>query len=534
MNSILANLRDSMRLALLCLTLLVLGAGQVLADEPVQGGTFNVILEPEPSTLSGAFTSSDPTSVVSSKIHDGLLTYDPEFNLKPQLASSWDVSADGKTITFHLREGVKWHDGVEFTSADVAFSLMLMKEVHPRGRGHFAEINSIETPDPYTAVLKLNNPAPYMMWAFVSSESPMVPKHLYETGEHQTNPNNVAPIGTGPFKFVEWVKGSHITLERNPDYWDAPRPYLDKVVFHIIPDSAARAVALETGEVDMGYSNPVPLSDIDRLLALPHLNSSTLTNRYTAVNAWIEFNLENEYFKHLEVRQAIAHAIDREFIRDNVWFGHAAVSTGPIHVDLAPYYTADVPTYEYDLDKANSLLDEAGFPRGSDGVRFSVTHDYMPFGDPLKVTAEYIKQALKAVGIAVTIRSQDYPTYARRVYELRDFDFTNVVMNNTPDPSSGVQRIFWSKNFKPGVPWSNGSGYSNPEMDHLLESAAIEVDPEKRVEIWHDMQRLAQEDIPDVPLVSLKSVTIFNTKVKNLFVNPLGYLSSFSEVYLAK
>jgi len=203
-------------------------------------------------------------------------------------------------------------------------------------------------------------------------------------------------------------------------------------------------------------------------------------------------------------------------------------------VDLKSYYTADVPSYEYDPGKANRLLDEAGFPRGSNGVRFHLTHDYLPITDTFKQTAEYLKQALKAVGIDVTIRGQDFPTYVRRVYTQRDFDFTNNMMNNTPDPTSGVQRLYWSKNFKPGVPFSNGSGYSNPEMDRLLETAMTELNSAKRQKLWHDIQRLSMTDLPDIPLVGLQRVTIYNRKVNNLFIRPMGYLDNFADVYFTK
>ena len=226
----------------LCLigpALVVLGVGQVLAAGPVRGGTLNVILAPEPPMV-GALTTAQPTALITAKIHDGLVTYDHDYNVKPQLATSWEVSADGKTITFHLRKGVKWHDGVAFTSADVAFSIMLMKKYHPRAAGIFADVTTVETPDPYTAIFKLQRPAPYMMVALPAVEAPMVPKHIYEKGDPNTNPNNIAPIGTGPFKFVKWVKGSHIELVRNDQYFKPGKPYLDEYHMIIIKDEATR------------------------------------------------------------------------------------------------------------------------------------------------------------------------------------------------------------------------------------------------------------------------------------------------------
>jgi peptide/nickel transport system substrate-binding protein len=513
-------------------SVLALGIAPAMAQGPIKGGILNVVLYPEPPMLVSALHTADPTQLVSPKIHDGLVTYDMDYNWKPSLAESWKISPDETEITFNLRKGVKWHDGKDFTSADVAFSIMLMKQHHPRGRATFAAVTSVETPDPYVAVLKLKQPAPYMMRMLAPWESPIVPKHIYENTDPLSNPNNIAPIGTGPFKFVEWVKGSHIILERNPNYWDKPKPYIDRIVWRIIPDHAARSIALESGEIDVGPINPVPLSDINRLLAMPHLVGDTTDNKLTGKFHRLEFNLENQYLKHKKVRQAIAHAIDKKFILDNIWYGHGIVATGPVHSLLSPFYTPDVPGYDYNPEKANKLLDEAGFKRDAGGVRFKLTHDYLPLGPTFERTADYLKQALKQVGIEVNIRGQDFATYIRRVYTQRDFDFTNNQMNNQPDPTVGIKRFYYSKDFQPGVPFSNGSGYSNPEMDRLLEAA--QTDTKNRVKLWQDMQRLVMTDLPDYSLVSILQVTIYNKRVKDLIIRPMASWDSFAEAYLDK
>jgi peptide/nickel transport system substrate-binding protein len=510
----------------------ILGMASAMAQGPIRGGALNVSLYPEPPMLVSALHTADPTQLVSPKIHDGLVTYDMDYNWKPSLAESWKISPDEKEITFHLRKGVKWHDGKDFTSADVAFSIMLMKQHHPRGRATFAAVTSVETPDPYVAILKLKQPAPYMMRMLAPWESPIVPRHIYGDTDPLTNPNNTAPIGTGPFKFVEWVKGSHIILERNPNYWDKPKPYLDRIVWRIIPDHAARSIALESGEIDVGPINPVPLSDIKRLTSMPHLVLDTTDNKLTGKFHRLEFNLENQYLKHKTVRQAIAHAIDKKFILDNIWYGHGIVATGPVHALLSPFYTPDVPNYDYNPEKANKLLDEAGFKRDAAGIRFKLNHDYLPLGPTFERTADYLKQALKQVGIEVNIRGQDFAAYIRRVYTLRDFDFTNNQMNNQPDPTVGIQRFYYSKDFKPGVPFSNGSSYSNPEMDRLLEGA--QTDTKNRVKLWQDVQRLVMADLPDYSLVCIMQATIYNKRVKDLILRPMASWDSFAEAYLEK
>lgn len=502
------------------------------AQAPKRGGTLTMLVDPEPPTLVGIANSASPTYIVGPKMTEGLVTYDFDYNLKPALATSWTVSADGKQITFNLRRGVKWHDGKPFTAADVAFSINALKEYHPRGRGTFANVSSIETPNPYTATVKLSKPAPYLMNALAAAESPIIPKHVYDGTDVRTNPANNAPIGTGPFKFVRWDKGSSIIVERNPEYWDKPKPYLDRIVFRIIPDAASRAVALETGEAQLAGMNPVPLADVARLKALPNLDVETRGYSYLSIVARIEFNLDNQYLKHPLVRQAIAHAIDKKFIVENIWFGYGTPATGPIHKDLTRFYTTEVPTYEYNPVKAEKLLDEAGFKRGPNGIRFKLTHDWIPFGDTFKRTAEYIKQALAKVGIEVEIRSQDFPSYIRRVYTDRNWDFTNHWMNNTADPTLGVQRLYWSKNFKPGVPFSNGSGYSNPEVDRLLEAAQVETEPQKRSKLFQDFQRQVVKDLPAIDIISTEMITMYNKKVKNHTITPLGIHESFADVWI--
>src|SRR5919197_3580177 len=200
----------------------MLASPSLVAQE--RGGTLVMIVQPEPPTLASYLSTSGPIGQVSSKVYEGLLEYD--FNLKPVpgLAQSWNVSADGKTITFTLQKGVKFHDGQPFTSADVKFSILeVLKKVHPRGAATFREVTDIETPNAQTVVVKLSAPAPYLMMALSGYESPMLPKHLFEGGDIKASKHANAPVGTGPFKFVEWQRGQYMRLDRNPDYWRARR-----------------------------------------------------------------------------------------------------------------------------------------------------------------------------------------------------------------------------------------------------------------------------------------------------------------------
>ncbi len=499
---------------------------------PVRGGTATLLLSAEPPVLTTIANTAFNSVYVSPKVIEGLLTYDFELNPQPLLAKEWSVSPDGLAYTFHLRESVKWHDGQTFTSADVAFSIKTLKEVHPRGRNTFLNLVDVETPDPLTAILKLSKPAPYLITALASSETPIVPRHIYEGTKVTENPANLAPIGTGPFKFKEWVRGSHLVYERNPEYWDQPRPYLDQLIVRFIPDAAARSIAIETGEIDLAPSTPVPLSDLERLKEVPGIAFEQRGYQYANGVSRIEFNLERPFFKDIRVRQAFAHVIDRKVILNTINYGYGAAIPGPINPNLAKWYDGDLKTYPIDLAAAEKLLDEAGYPRGSDGVRIRINLDYVPSGETYPRGSEYIRQALAKVGVDATVRSQDFATYTKRIYTDRDFDFAFEGMSNLFDPTVGVQRLYWSKNFKPGVPFSNGSAYSNPKVDALLEAAAIEVDAKKRVDQWREIQQILVEDLPAIDIASQPELTIYNKRIADHTVGGEGVSGSLAYAYV--
>jgi peptide/nickel transport system substrate-binding protein len=242
---------------------------------PKRGGTLNVLINPEPPVLVSIFQTTGPALAASSKVLEGLLAYDFDLRPQPQLATAWVVSPDGLKYTFTLRQNVKWHDGQPFSSEDVAFSIALLKSVHPRGRSTFANVTRVSTPDARTAIIELSKPAPYLLKALSAGESPIVPKHLYASGDPLSNPHNNAPIGTGPYRFKSWTRGANIVYERNPDYWAPGKPYIDTLIFKVIPDAAARSAAFETGALDLGGENPVPLTDLPRLTQLPQLTVET-------------------------------------------------------------------------------------------------------------------------------------------------------------------------------------------------------------------------------------------------------------------
>lgn len=226
------------------------GMGPLRAEQAQKGGTAVIALTSEPPVISALGHTAYYTVFVAAKTTEGLLAYDFDLTPKPQLATDWAVSEDGLRYDFTLREGVKWHDGKPLTSGDVAWSIRTIREVHPRGRNTFANLVDIQTPDDLHVSLILSQPAPYLIKALAAAETPIVPKHIYDDGaDPLKNAAQNAPIGTGPYLFREWVRGSHIIYERNPDYWGAPKPQIDRLVIRFLPDAAARVAAIEAGEI---------------------------------------------------------------------------------------------------------------------------------------------------------------------------------------------------------------------------------------------------------------------------------------------
>ena len=527
-------------LACAAVALLSFGSGSAFAQgTPQSGGTLVMVVQPEPPTLAAYQSTSGPIGQVSTKVYEGLLEYD--FSLKPQpgLAQSWTVSPDGKTITFKLQPNVKFHDGQPFTSADVQFTVMdVLKKVHPRGISTFRAVQAVETPDPMTAVFKLSEAAPYMLMALSGYESPMLPKHVFGSGDIANHPNANKPVGTGPFKFVEWQKGQFMRFDRNPDYRKPGRPYLDRIVARFIGDGGTRAAALETGEVQIGGFNSIPPLDVKRLQALP---SIAVTNKgYEMQSPIVELDLNTRIkpLDNVKVRQAIAYAIDRKFTIENVWFGFGKPATGPISSNFKAngLYTADVKNYNVPngVEIANKLLDEAGYPKKADGTRFEFTHDVTPYGEEWRRFGEVTQQQLAKVGIKLNLRYEDVPTWLRRVYTSYDYTITSNWIQTLADPVIGVHRLYHSKMIKPGTVFVNETGWSSPETDTLMDKATVEVDPKARNELYHQMQKDIVEASPIVYVMELDFITVYNKKLQNWLVSPLGLYSAFDQAWLAK
>lgn len=499
----------------------------------IRGGTLNMMANPEPTTLVSAYDSGSGIAAVSTKMAEGLFGMDMNFKLTPELATSGEWSPDGLTFTVKLRHDVRWHDGKPMTAEDVQFSMMkVWKVVHSYGRSGYANVVAAEIPDAETVVFKLKEPAKYMTGLMNAYLSPVMPKHIYDGRDIITNPANSAPVGTGAFRFKEWKKGQYLVLERNPLYWRKNEPYLDSIIVRFIPDAAARTVAFTSGALQLGGFNPLPLSTIRGFEKQEQLKIMDETPNYLSPMFMLELNVRKPPFNNPLVRQAVLHAIDRQKLIDIVWSGFGKVATGPVFSTMKKFYTEETTQYPFDLQRAASLLDQAGYKKKGDGSRFDIFHDFLPYGINLENSAQFVKQNLAKVGINVTIRSQDIAGFLKRVYHDYDFDMTNNHLSTMPDPTLGVQRLYWSKNIVPGTPYSNASGYSNPEMDKLLESAQTEPNDEERRKTFIKVQQIAQSDLPILDLFELHSASVVSSKVKNYGLRPDWNLAPFPNLFL--
>ncbi|MBL8698037.1 MAG: ABC transporter substrate-binding protein [Alphaproteobacteria bacterium] len=527
------NMREVLRrsAAPLVAMLVIVTASSAVAQ--TRGGTLNVLVQPEPPTLMLGINQLGPVELVGSKIYQTLLTYD--FDLKPQpvLAKSWTQSADGLTYSFTLQENVKWHDGKPFTADDVVFSTTkLLPETNPRARAILANVATVEAPDAHTVVFRLKQPFAPFLGAFVPSNMPMVPKHLYEGTDFRNNPANRTPIGTGPFKFAEWQRGEYIRLVRNPDYWKPGLPHLDEIYFRVLPDAAARAFALESQQVDVAGPDTIELFDIDRLLKLPHLEGTGRGSEFASPMSWIELNHRVKPLDDKRFRQALLHAIDRKVIVDTIWSGHARVPNGPI-ASAIRFHDADLKPLAFDPRRAEQLLDEMGLKRGADGTRVTLSLIPLPYGEAWKRMGEYIKQALGRVGIAVTLETMDPAAWVQRVSNW-DYQMTVNRLQQFGDPAVGVARTYLSSNIRKGVMFNNTMGYSNARVDELFAKAGETVDDAARRALYREVQRVLADDVPVAWMIEIKTPTITNRKFRDVVTTALGVNDSFESARLAR
>jgi peptide/nickel transport system substrate-binding protein len=499
---------------------------------PKRGGTLNTILTPEPPVLVLGVNNQGPTQLAASKLFEGLFQYSSTLEPLPALAKSWTLSEDKRTYTFHLQENVKFHDGHPMEAEDVIFSIMKFHtELSPRARPIFSNIKEATAPDPLTVVLTLDHPFEPFMLMFDATACAIVPKHIYDGTDYRTNPANQKPIGTGPFQFVEWQRGNFIRFKRFDSYWVPGQPYLDEIIYRIIPDSQSRALALQTGQVQMTQANDIEPFDVPRFRAQPNLMVELGGWEYASQLSWIELNHRVKPLDDVRVRQAISYALDRNFIRDKLWFGIGKVATGPI-VSTTKFYDPTVAKLQpFDPGIAMQLLDAAGMKPDAKGVRFTIKQLALPYGEVWMRLAEYFRTSLRKVGIEVILETTDAGAWARRIGDW-DYETSTNFVSQYGDPTLGVERTYVTSNIKK-VTFTNTGGYSDPAVDKLFATARESADPKIRQEAFTGVQKILCEEIPQIWLMEMAWPTIHDKKLHNVIRTAMGPNSSFNDVFLA-
>ncbi|MXP61793.1 ABC transporter substrate-binding protein [Roseomonas sp. M0104] len=499
--------------------------------QPKRGGTLNTIVNPEPPILHVGVNNQGPTLIVSSKIFQGLLRYGPKLEPMPELAKSWEVSSDGLEYTFRLQENVKFHDGKPMTADDVVFSIMKFHmELSPRARGVFARIKEGVAVDPQTVKFTLSAPFEPFLLMFDVTASAIVPKHLFEGQDYRQAPAVQKPVGTGPFRFAEWQRGNFVRLERFDEYWKPNQPYLDAIIYRVIPDSQSRRLALETGQVILTQANDIEPFDVPQLRALPNLEVQTKGWEYFGPLMWLELNHRVKPLDDVRVRKALAHAVNRDFIAQRLWFGIGKPATGPV-ASTTRFYDGSARMPGHDVEAAKKLLDEAGLKPNGQGVRFTIKHMSLPYGEVFTRLGEFLRQSLRQIGVDLQLESVDVGTWAQRTANW-DFDTTINYLYQYGDPTLGVERSYVSTNIKK-ILFSNVSGYANPKVDELFGQARDAADPKQRQEAFSTVQKILVDDVPLVWLLEMAFPTIHDKKLRNVITSGTGVHACFDDVFLA-
>jgi peptide/nickel transport system substrate-binding protein len=508
------------------------------ASTPAYGDTFIQASIGDIGGLIPSLTSDQSSHEVGGLIYDGLVKLDKDLNMVPAMAESWTYSRDCLDLTFKLRKDVKWHDGHPFTADDVVFTYQTM--INPKTPAPFKEgfllVKDVQAPDPYTVRVRYDKP---YARAVETWGTYMLPKHLLqsfaEAGTLRESPQNSRPIGTGPYRFQEWKPGEKVVLTANPDYFEG-QPYLSRIVYRVIPSQATIFLELKARGVD--YVSTLTGIQYARQTEYPAFRKAYHKFRYPASDyTFLGFNLRDPRFADRRVREAFAHAINKQELIDGVRLGLAREATGPIRPGTWAY-TDKVVRYDYDPEKAKALLAEAGWKdRDGDGVvedkdgkPFHITIRTNQGNDERKKIAEIIQQRLKEIGINADIQLIEWAAFIKEFVKPRRFEVVVLGLGTGTDPD---QFVVWHSSQR-GPDQMNRTGYANAEVDSLLEAGRSSCVQSERVRYYYRVQEILAEDLPMIFLYYRDSLPAVASRIHGVSPSPSGILYNFTEWYVPK
>jgi len=512
--------------------------------KPSYGGTVIYGTFADAQVLNPILSTDVPSSEIIARVFDSVVDIDPNNGQPiPNLAERWQISSDGLTYTFYFNKNVKWHDGKPFTAHDVKFTIEaildpktqtvrknlfeLVKGAKDRIAGKAAETEGVKVVDDYTLQITLTETYCPFLVSSMSFLRPL-PRHLLEGKDINTDEFNRRPVGTGPFKFKEWVKDDHITLVRNENWWKrSGGPYIDEFIRKVVKDATVVVAQLKTGEVDIGGIEPKDLAEIQREA---HLD----VRKYLGLGyTYIGYNLARPPLDDRRVRLALTHAVDMKSVVEKVLLGEGVQMAG--HMPPASWaYNPNIKPPEYNPQRARQLLEQAGFKPGPDGI---MQRD----GKPLKFTlytnsgnkvreqvATIAKDQWKQIGVDVDIQFQEWNAFLDRLNKTRDFDMVIVGWSLGVDPGPAFKSIFHSGEIEGGF---NFVSYRNPEVDRLIEEGlrVPGCDQEKRKQIYWRVQEIMAEDPPYNFGFAANTIIAVNRRVQG--VNPTVFGGTFYNIH---
>ncbi len=512
--------------------------GPAAGGPPAYGDTFIQASIGDIGGLIPSLTSDQSSHEVGSMIYDGLVKLDKDLNLAPAMAESWTYSRDCLELTFKLRRDVKWHDGRPFTADDVVFTYQAM--INPKTPAPFKEgfllVKDVEALDPYTVRVRYDKP---YARAVETWGTYILPKHLLESfaaaGTLRESPQNSRPVGTGPYRFQEWKPGEKVVLVANPDYYEG-RPYLGRVVYRVIPSQATIFLELKAQGVD--YVSTLTGIQYARQTEYPAFRKAYHKYRYPASDyTFLGFNLRDPRFADRRVRQAFAHAINKQELIDGVRLGLARETSGPIRPETWAY-TDDVVHFAYDPEKAKALLAEAGWKdrdgdglvEDRDGKPFTLTIRTNQGNDERKKIAEIVQQRLKDVGIQADIQLIEWAAFIKEFVKPRRFEVIVLGLGTGNDPD---QFVVWHSSQR-GPDQMNRTGYANPEVDALLEAGRQSCVQKDRVRYYHRIQEILAEDLPMIFLYNRDSLPVVASRIRGVSPAPAGLMHNFDKWFVPK